>query len=269
MIISQDTSHFFKEYDLVFVTGHPRSGTTVTHALVCSAEQINDYVPETSFLTGLVKNFVAGFNNDAHNVEFFGSKQGFVDYAGKQIRNFVNDAWVAFGAPKVLAFKDPLMMECLDVFRMIFPFARFIISVRDPFETVSSYCAVKRRQGIEVTADIVKLLARNVAIDYARAAQIKVNLRGQVLLLHYDNFFDGSYAEKLSTFHPLIVSRPEKVWDSKFVQDTQKNKTAWMTDKYGKKIDEVKKSSPVLDDEQRGIIETVAVPDYKRIMEII
>lgn len=269
MIISQDTTAYFKNYELMFVTGHPRSGTTITHALVCSSEEVNDYVPESSYLTGLVNNFITGFNNDAHNVDFFGGKQAFVDYAGKQIRNFVNDCWIGFGAPKTLALKDPLMMAGLDAFKGIFPFAKFVITLRDPYEVVSSFCKVRQRQGAVVDAAMTEGLARNAALDYQRAANFKASNPKQTLLFHYDSLFDGSYVAKLSGFSTNINCNPDKVWESRFASDPQKTKSPWLTDKYGQKLNAVSKSDTDLTNEQRKIVEQVTVPSYEKAVSSI
>ncbi|MBO6807602.1 sulfotransferase [Thalassospira sp.] len=266
MIISQDTTAYFNNYELMFVTGHPRSGTTITHALVCSSEEVNDYVPESSYLTGLVNNFITGFNNDAHNVDFFGGKQAFVDYAGKQIRNFVNDCWIGFGAPKTLALKDPLMMAGLDAFKGIFPFAKFVITLRDPYEVVSSFCKVRQRQGAVVDAAMTEGLARNAALDYERAARFKAANSNQVLLFHYDSLFDGSYLKKLSAFSPNIVCNPDKVWESNFVSKKQKKDSAWHTEKYGEKPENITRNEPELNDAQRSIVKRVTVPSYEKVI---
>ncbi|WP_417816345.1 sulfotransferase family protein [Thalassospira alkalitolerans] len=269
MIITQDTSHFFENYELVFVTGHPRSGTTISYAMICSSDTVNDFIPESSFLTGLVSNFVAGYNNDVHNNEFFGGKQAFVDYAGKQIRNFVNDCWIRFSSPKVLAFKDPIMMSQLDVFRVIFPRAKFVIMVRDPKEVVSSFYSVKRKEGVEITLQLTEVLARNAAMDYARTIAFKNKNPDNILLLHYDSFFDGSYGETITAAIPAIRCNPEKTWESKFVDDVQKKKTAWVTDKLGKKLDEVEKTKVNLSIEQGEIVDRIAGPEYQKVMQIL
>ena len=52
----------------VFVSGSPRSGTTLCHALICTSNEVNDYVPESSYLTGLLNNFIHGNSNEIHNL---------------------------------------------------------------------------------------------------------------------------------------------------------------------------------------------------------
>lgn len=268
MIITLDTSNFLQNYELVFVTGHPRSGTTIVHALVCSGAEVNDFVPESSYLTGMVNNFISGFNRDAHNVGFFGSKQAYVDYAGKQVRNFVNDCWVSFGAPKVLALKDPMMMSQLDALNGIFPSAKFIIALRDPFEVVSSFCKVKSRQGLVVDATVTEEIARNAAIDYKRAILFKTSCPERTLLFHYDSVFDGAYDQRLSAFSPNIKCNTDDLWKSKFVKDVQDARTPWLTDKYGKMIETVSRSEPDLSDEQREIVKRFTFDAYEKAVSL-
>jgi len=247
----------------------PRSGTTIAHALVCSGADVNDFVPECSYLTGLVNNFIAGFNNDVHNVNFFGSKQAYVDYTGKQVRNFVNDCWVGLGAPKVLALKDPMMMSQLDALNGIFPLAKFIIALRDPFEVVSSFCKVKSRQGLAVDAAVTREIARNAAIDYKRAIRFKTSYPERTLLFHYDSVFDGSYEQRLSAFSPNIKCNPENLWKSKFVKDVQAVKTPWTTDKYGKMVGKVSRSEIELSDEQSGLVKKITFDDYEKAVSLV
>ncbi len=116
-----------------------------------------------------------------------------------------------------------------------------MITIRDPFEVVSSFCNVKRRQGAVINAKLTQVLAKNAAIDYERAVNFKANNPDRVLLFHYDSLFDDTYGEKLAAFNPDIQCNPDRVWDSKFVSKAAKKRTPWVTEKYGKKLDGVEK----------------------------
>lgn len=45
---------------IVFVGGAPRSGTTVTHALLCTSRRTNTYCPEISYVTPILTAYGQG-----------------------------------------------------------------------------------------------------------------------------------------------------------------------------------------------------------------
>ena len=69
----------------VFVSGSPRSGTTVCHSLICTSNEVNDYVAESIYLTGLLNKFINGNSNEINNSDYFGSMQEFQELNFGQI----------------------------------------------------------------------------------------------------------------------------------------------------------------------------------------
>jgi len=57
---------------MIFVGGAPRSGTTVTHALLCTSDRTSPYHPEISFVRPLFNVHAVGMQNwAAHTSAFF------------------------------------------------------------------------------------------------------------------------------------------------------------------------------------------------------
>jgi len=48
---------------MIFVGGAPRSGTTVTHALLCTSDRTNAFHPEISFVRPLFNAYSVGMQN--------------------------------------------------------------------------------------------------------------------------------------------------------------------------------------------------------------
>lgn len=48
---------------VIFVGGAPRSGTTVTHALICTAPEVSHYHPEVSFIRPVFDTYSVGLEN--------------------------------------------------------------------------------------------------------------------------------------------------------------------------------------------------------------
>ena len=63
---------------VIFVGGAPRSGTTVTHALLCTSDKANSYCPEISFVRPIVNGYAVGMQNWAiHTTAFFKNRDEF------------------------------------------------------------------------------------------------------------------------------------------------------------------------------------------------
>src|SRR5262249_47468058 len=63
---------------LVFVGGAPRSGTTVTHALICTSARVSEYHPEISFFRGLTQAYRNGRGAwKQHTSAFFSDPEAF------------------------------------------------------------------------------------------------------------------------------------------------------------------------------------------------
>lgn len=134
---------------VIFVGGAPRSGTTVTHELICTSSHTNPYHPEISFVLPLISSYVRGNNNwSNHTQAFFAEKDHFRKHVARHVRNSLDHISLVLGNPEILATKDPLMTPLFPMVReLLGDQARFVTVVRHPYNVIRS------RQEVAIKSD--------------------------------------------------------------------------------------------------------------------
>jgi hypothetical protein len=259
---TNNLSVVLERFTPIFVSGSPRSGTTICHALLCTAENVNDYVPESSFLSGILNNFIVGLNNDFHNVDFFGSKQAFIDYGIEQIASMLMYSWLRFDTPEFLALKDPLMFTHMNWIHQAFPNVRYVFTLRDPIETISSRVTVERRMGKYINNELVSNISAELSGYYNFISHVDQNCKNRLTVIHYDEIMSGSVKERFKEISPSIQVDQNRVWISKFMAKVKDS--PWTTESYGKRILDVKRAPIVLDEAQAEIVTNICGESYVR-----
>jgi hypothetical protein len=245
----------------VFVSGSPRSGTTVCHALLCTADNVNDYMPESSYFTGILNTFISGLNNSLHNVEFFGSEQEFIDHGLEQISSFLSYAWARFDKPEFLAFKDPLMFMHMNWLHKFFHNAKYVLTLRDPLEVISSRVVVERKMGRQVDNNFIANVSYELMIYNKFVKDLHAACGDRLTVIHYDQLLRDDAAKCFERIDPSIHIDQNKIWVTKYMKDVRKD-SAWITDKIGKRVDEVHKTRLCLQDDQIEIVNNVCSNMY-------
>jgi len=137
-----------KEPDqLVFCTGAPRSGTTVTYSLLCSQETYPMF-PECTFITPMFDLYhrISRFSDKERFEHYFKNqdnlKEMFVSFINRMIVSLI-DNWPR---KKTLVLKDPeLICHINDAFFELFPKAKVVIVIREPKDIIASLIKVKKR----------------------------------------------------------------------------------------------------------------------------
>ena len=130
----------------IFVGGAPRSGTTILHAVICRSERANDYIAECSYFTAFLQPLATGLNVfDAHTRHYFDSREELIAHHGKVLDRELQRTWHRLGRPEVLALKDPMLTQFFAIAAQALPRARFVLSARDPRETISSRIEVAQK----------------------------------------------------------------------------------------------------------------------------
>ncbi len=223
-------------FKLVFVGGAPRSGTTVLHAAVCSSDNVNNYVSECSYFKALVKAYYAGINNfHAHTSDLFKTHAEFFVYHSNLLREVLIDHWQYLGRPQVLALKDPLMTYDFPTLNAFFPDAKFVVSIRNPFDLALSRKRVLEKENpqAKVTLNHHAQTCRELVSLYATIVNNQNKFKNNLMMLRYEDFVQGNQDQNLNQFLGIKINR-DKVW-----QDAHTNRKAnnpWDTDKYWKPI---------------------------------
>ncbi|KAG5455067.1 Protein-tyrosine sulfotransferase 1 [Clonorchis sinensis] len=156
-VILQDYEVQPRDQALVFIGGHPRSGTTLLRIMLDVHPMIR-CGPETHVLPALltmVKKFEEGFQKRRLEAAHL-----FPDPLYRASSAFVSSLIDAAGSPApVLCNKDPLTLQHISRLRMMFPKAKFIHIVRDGRAVTNSMIKRKIRMSGNST-DPQKLFTR-------------------------------------------------------------------------------------------------------------
>lgn len=132
---------------IVFVGGAPRSGTTVTHALLCTSNSVSLYTPEISFFRGIPIAYRNGIISwEQHTKAFFESQDAFRQVMRRSSDMAMDHLWGVLQKPPILCVKDPLLTPYFHDLQDLYPReAWFVVVVRHPFDVVRSRQEVHRK----------------------------------------------------------------------------------------------------------------------------
>ncbi len=265
---SNDQGHLLEKFKQLFILGAPRSGTSLLHALICTSNEVNDYINECTFLTALVRLFKQGYADlEDHNRSYFDGDQKYIDYQVTIIRNFVVDSWLAFDTPRVLALKDPLLTLHADALALFLPKSEFVVAVRNPEAVMSSYLNVDRKAGKTITLDLVRKRCDEITSSHSATYDLARKYGARVKFYQYENFFRPDATAVLSSFLGISNISEDRLWISRHF-DINKKDSIWLTEKYGKGISSENRgeNNSRLSEEQRAIVQELVDPIYNRII---
>lgn len=234
--LTQSQKSIKSNFQPIFVSGSPRSGTTVCHALICTSKDVNDYVPESSYLTGMLDLYRRGSYTTVHNMQLFGSMRNFHVFAIEQILHLLTHLWLRLGKKKYLCLKDPMMVPCFEWLDQVLRHVKYIVTYRDPVETISSRVTVARNQGKNMNAQLLAELTAELQECYKSASNLLGLKRNRTLLINYQEIIDGSADEKLKGFLELDDINRSIIWESEFVSKEKTPYSEFSTPKNFSKI---------------------------------
>lgn len=249
-----------KSFVPVFVSGSPRSGTSITQALICTSESVNDYVPECSFFTGVLSNYNSGLKNSLHNLDLFGSTENFELFGIEQISCLLTYLWMRLDTKRYLCLKDPYLFSYFDFISKALPNSKFIFTIRDPIETISSRVNVELKAGNIVAKDKLLNFCNELKVYYEYATLLK-NKKNS-LVLDYTEIINGKAEPLISDFLGLDDLKRENVWKSKHINNKIPASDPWMTNKYFKAISE-DKSKIILSNEEIKVVDKLLKKEYE------
>lgn len=229
---------------LIFVGGAPRSGTTVVHALICTADGVSRYNPEVSFFRG----FMAAYRNgkvawDGHTSGFFPDRAAFREMIRETTDLALGRVWEALDKPRLLAVKDPhLTPFFLDLHELYPDTARLVSVCRHPFDVVRSRQAVHEKAGgaRPFGRDDVAAVAREY-FNYYRAV-LQPDFGGRHLLVPYERLNDEAVRAGLATFLGVDGFHADRLWGG---SAGEAEDDAWGSPKYNRPIDLERRLEPL------------------------
>jgi len=130
-----------------FVGGCMRSGTTMLQAVLCSTEDTNPLIHEAKYVT-LLANLHRYEQEmlESHLSHYFDDPGELKNFHAEQMQRFLQHTLKHFHPAAHLVLKNPEMTAMFPEICELVKDAKFIVSVRDPRDTIASMLAVTRRQ---------------------------------------------------------------------------------------------------------------------------
>lgn len=226
-------------FESYFVTGAPRTGTTILHALVCTDESVNDYIAEISYFTALVRAFTAGWTAfDTHTYAYFSDRQEFGRYHSQLLRAVLHDIWRHVGRPKKLVLKDPVLSRLVGNLAQLIPESKYLLSIRDARDVIASRVTVARKgsPGAVISDADILHFCKEFNASYAPLINAPDIFAGRALLVPYEGLSRSGDLSAVEAFMG-ITCHPEKVWQSRLTDiNHPASNTEWRTEQYGRPL---------------------------------
>lgn len=175
-------------FNLIFVAGARRSGTTLLNNLLCRAKGANGHLAEIQPLDHLLRAFAWSEKNyERITFDFFPDRDAFCAWRRQTCDTLVQSAWRKHGQPKHLVLKNPELSHHAGLLLDIWPSCRLLACVRDPRDQIASELQVAQRRGDTPSEhDVAHWCA-----EYDRYVQPLLRAQqvndAQVLLIRYED----------------------------------------------------------------------------------
>ena len=213
------------------VVGAPRSGTTLLHAMLCTAEGTNDLLPECSYLTALVGAYETGRRRFFETQGYFASQEDFRDSNINLIGQVLYDLRRRANRPYTLVLKDPIACKYAQEYLELIPGLSMVVSVREPLAVLTSRLEVDRKNGLVPDADRIRYIANQYRDFYRILLVANEAYPEQMLWVNYEDFSQGKHIDALERFmaSPLDLTR---LWNNANIGTLPE----WDTGAYGKPL---------------------------------
>ena len=144
--------------------------------------------------------------------------------------------WHRLGRKKLLCLKDPLMQRHFGWLDDVYTDVKYVLTYRDPVETISSRLAVEKKLGKDKNVQLIEKLIKELIDYYEFANNLVITKPRRTLLINYQEIIDSSADQKLENFLEIDDIDRSVIWDSQFFSKGNRPSSAWMTPKYFQEI---------------------------------
>lgn len=124
-----------------------RSGTTLLNQVICTSPDTNPLINGCRYLTGQLELYARYTGTDSLFIDdYFADQSGFREFTKSIILDFLTEAWRKNGQPGALVLKNPELSFYVPLLAGLLPDAMFVMSVREPKDTIASMIKVGRKQ---------------------------------------------------------------------------------------------------------------------------
>lgn len=220
----------------IFVGGSLRSGTSLLQKVICSSTDTNPFINGCRYLTEQLDIYARYIGSDKLYIDdYFGDTDKFRDFTKDIIDNILTETWACTGRPDALVLKSPEMSFYIPHLADLLPGAKFVLSVREPKDTITSMIKVGERQRKDgLTTNLTRIgrnidalctMFNNYYIPTLKNLEVKsLNLKNRVLFVKYEDLVsrpDETHA-KVSRFCGISVGRLPESGDWRVSKNTEK-----------------------------------------------
>jgi len=232
---------------VIFVGGAPRSGTSVTHALLCTAPACNIYHPEISFVTPIFQSYATGMTQwESHSATFFHIPEHLRLHVRKLAQQSMFYVWRVLKQPAVLCVKDPLLTKNFPAVKAVMAWpCQFVTVLRHPHDVIRSQQEVFTRSNVPMDEGTVYRLAEEYVQSYVHVDD--PDMEGSVFHFRYEDLGTDWLTAQLRAFTGLGGIDPEQIWEKTGHVATEEEKAdPFYSPKYHGRIDTTRRFDPLV-----------------------
>lgn len=248
---------------MIFVGGAPRSGTTVTHALLCTSARTSPYHPEVGFLRPMINAYTVGIQTwEAHTHAFFKDQPTFRSHMQKVLGLSLDHLARRQGNPEILCMKDPLLTPLFFWVHHLFgDMVKLVTVVRNPHSVVRSRQEVIEKTGRAATLADIQAAAQEYMKSYQHLAAEQ--LKQSLFVLRYEDLESPGVLADLRAFTGCADIDPNQIWAETRDLTRDPAASAWGSPKYHGKIDTKSRFEP-LSPEFAAQVDRICAPMMQR-----
>ncbi len=232
-------------FNLIFVAGAMRSGTTLLQQVLCSSPAANPFVHGCRYLTSQIMVYAQYAGTDRLYVpDYLGDAQGLFDFTKDILDRLLDQTHERLGRPQCLVLKNPELSRFIPQAALLIPDARFVVSVRDPKDTIASMIRVGEKHREDKVKSFLAGAGRDIRALCASYRQFYIpllnairgdhaGLRERTLFIGYESLIGDTEAAiaHLSDFSQLPLEMPpsegEANWRSRIDEDELAGEPHW------------------------------------------
>lgn len=261
------------DFEIVFISGAPRSGTSIAHALICTSASVNGYIGECSYFSQLIRAFNRGMEIfDIHTRYYFKNQLEYADLHRGLLATVLTAHWQHLGRPAMLVLKDPDMLNIIPAVAVLVEQAKFVILYRDPRDVIASRVQVQTRRnprGNFTHPNNIAGLAEEYISGYRAIEGLAVTQPKRIFFQEYERLVLQDLA-LLQEFLGLRDLDPSLVWQDSVVEQKDVATDAWNSTFYFQPMssDPIGSYQKSLNPETIHLIEHLCNPTVARLREL-
>lgn len=228
---------------LTYVSGYPKSGTTLLQALLSTDPSCGPLTGESTFPMDVALSFgrhMAAWKDDSRYL--FDDQEQMREFFSDMLARYESQVVGRYPPATGLVLKHPKMTGLFPLLRRLRPDDRFVAIIRDPRDVLASYvqAAIKAGEAIDDAAQ--ETMAEHLAKAWVDAYQRIATADPAFVVVRYEDVvcsFDQVRSELEEEFGLTLERNPAEVWKSSvfdYLQDSNTSEQLFVSEDWGKPV---------------------------------